>query len=169
MATTYELIDKTILGSSQAIVTFTIIPQTFTDLKLVYSARTNEVTAAAIGYISFNNSSSNFTNTSIQGSGSGTPASFSIARFAAYAPGTTNTANTFSNGEIYIPNYTVLQPHSFSGDASVENNGTEGYNDMFANLWSPSTAAEINRIDLATTASDWLQYSSFYLYGIKNS
>jgi hypothetical protein len=166
---TYELIDKAILGTNQAVVTFTSIPQTFTDLKLVYSARTNEVTTAAIGYISFNNSSSDFTNVSIQGAGSGTPASFSIARFAAYAPGTSNTTNIFSNGEIYIPNYTVAQSHSFSADAVVENNATTGYNDMFANLWSPSSAVAINRIDLATTASDWISGSSFYLYGISNT
>jgi hypothetical protein len=38
MATTYKIIDKTILGSTASSITFTSIPGDYTDLLLFYSA-----------------------------------------------------------------------------------------------------------------------------------
>ena len=169
MATTFTKIASVTVGSGgAATIDFTSIPSTYTDLQISYSARTTEATTAAIGYINFNGSSSNFSNIGLQGNGAST-ASFSIAGFAAYATGTSNTANTFSNGEIYIPNYNLAQAHPFSGDVVVENNAATGYNDLLANLWKPGTAQAITSISLATTASNWTQYTTFYLYGIKSS
>jgi hypothetical protein len=160
---------KTVGAGGIASLDFTAIPQTYTDLKIVYSARANEATTAAIGYISFNGSTSNFTNSFLQGNGA-TVQQGGIDRFAAYTPGTSNTANIFSNGEIYIPNYTsTTTAKSFLSESVVENNDTTGYCDFFWNLWNPGTQAAITSVSIATVASSWIQNSTFYLYGIQNT
>ena len=168
--TNMKLIEaKTVGAGGIAAIEFTSIPQTYTDLKIVYSARTTEATTAAIGYISFNGSTSNFSNFFLQGNGA-TIDKGAIARFASYAPGTSNTASVFSNGEIYIPNYkSTTAAKSFMSDAVVENNATTGYANFFWNMWNPGTQVAITSISLATTASSWVENSTFYLYGVTST
>jgi hypothetical protein len=166
----HVLLEKITIGAAGATsIKFNSIPQTgYNDLKIVYSARTDEATTAAIGYIKFNGSTSNFTQIGLQGTASAA-SSFAIARFAAYATGTSNTSNAFSNGEINIPSYNSAIAHPFSGDVVVENRAATAYSDMLINLWAPGTPQAITSIELATTSSNWTQYSTFSLYGISNS
>jgi hypothetical protein len=80
---------------------------------------------------------------------------------------TTDTANTFSNGEMYIPNAFGSTYKSVSADAVAENNASTAYMAMQAGLWS-STAA-INQITLTpdtATSPLFQQYSTASLYGI---
>jgi hypothetical protein len=123
MANTYTLIEAKSLGSTTATVTFSVIPQTYTDLKLVTSTRCND--AGSLGVrISFNGSTSNFSGRYLQGAGSGTPSSGIDARRAGVSIPTTYTATTFTNDELYIPNYTSANYKSYSLDATQENNAT---------------------------------------------
>ena len=85
---------------------FTNIPQTYTDLKIVLSARIDASYRQVI--IKFNNSSSNYTLKMLRGDGA-SAASFNESGFSynmtGYAPlAGTDTASTFGNWELYMPN-----------------------------------------------------------------
>jgi len=167
MALTYQAIATTTVGSGGAAnIEFTSIPATYTDLKLVYSTRVNVGGGQNGIYISLNNNTSNFTAKHIQGDGSSV-ASFGIARFAGYSAASGATANTFSNGELYFPNYSSSNNKSFSGDVGQENNQTTAYLLMGAHLWSDSAA--ITSIKITPDTANFVQHSTATLYGIKNT
>jgi hypothetical protein len=167
MATTYTLIDKTILTGTQASITFSSIPSTYTDLLLKTSARGNYVGVGNSQSISLNGSSANFSGRYLQGSGSGTPSSGTSTQYVGDINAASATSNTFNNAKIYIPNYTSSNYKSISVDSVTETNATTIYATLVAVLWS-NTAA-INSITLTDDAGNYVSGSSFYLYGIKNS
>jgi hypothetical protein len=164
---TYTLIQKTTLTTSAASITFSSIPQTFTDLVVKVSARTTYASPYGEGiYLSFNGLSTNMTRRRLYGLGSGSGGSDSAANsYASYTSAASQTANTFGNSELYIPNYTSSNYKSSSLDGVAENNAAEAAMLLNANLWS-STAA-INSITLTPeTGSSFVQYSSVSLYGV---
>jgi hypothetical protein len=169
MPTNYVLLEKITVGAAGASsVTFSGIPQTgYTDLVVKISARGDFAALGSSYKLSFNGSSSNFSIRALEGAGSGTPSSFTGTQYVGSAVGSTATANTFNNGEIYIPNYTsTTTAKSFSVDAASENNGTEAYADLIAGLWNPGTQAAITSIGLTPTSGNFTQFSTFYLYGV---
>lgn len=149
-----------------ASIDFTSIPSTYTDLCVVVSGRSSYAGGSASLFISLNGSTSSFTTKLLEGSGS-TAVSFSSARNVGVINGATSTANTFSNISLYFPNYAGSTNKSFSSDAVQENNATEAYADLTAQLWS-NTAA-INQITLTPNAGSFVQYSTAYLYGVSNA
>jgi hypothetical protein len=153
-------------NTTTASITFSSIPQTYTDLLVLVSAR-GDAGGQRDCYISFNGSTSNFTNKLIEMSNN-LVSSGTTARYIGPVSGTTTTANVFSNATIYIPNYTGSTYKSFSGDFVAENNaqGTNAIT-LTAQLWS-NTAA-ITSIGFAPSSGSFIQYSTFYLYGISNS
>ena len=167
MPNTFELIASSTVGAGGAAgINFTSIPATYTDLCVKYSIRN---TAAEIWIaLELNNSGSNFSVRWLQGSGAAaSSANYSTNGYEGYSNLSTYTASTFSNGELYFPNYAGSTNKSFSGDMVVENNATTSYVQMNANLWS-NTAA-INQIYLKATTGSFAQYSTAYLYGVKNA
>jgi TRAP-type mannitol/chloroaromatic compound transport system substrate-binding protein len=169
MATTYTLINSTTVGSGGASsVTFSSIPATYTDLVVKWSVRSTFGSAeSAALYMLLNASSSNFTFKRLRGNGS-TADSYGESSSTLY--GTTDagtaTSNTFSNGELYIPNYTSSNYKSYSVDSVTENNASTAIAVFFAGLWSNTSA--ITSIGFSTD-NNLGQYSTFYLYGINNS
>lgn len=101
----------------------------------------------------------------IEGDGS---AASSGTRSDFYLTGVVNpssaTASTFSSFEIYIPNYAGSTNKSFSVDSVTENNATTAYTNLIAGIWNTTSA--INSITISNALA---QYSTFTLYGIKNS
>lgn len=165
MANTYTLIQSVTVGSGgAATIDFTSIPQTYTDLKVVWSLRSS--TSGNQVLISLNGSTTSFDSRYLSGNGAST-ASGTLARYAGVSAYTSETASIFSNGEIYLPNYTGSTNKSFSSDSVSENNGTTTYQILIAGLWS-NTAA-ITSLTLTNNTGNWIQYSSASLYGIKNS
>jgi len=172
MPNTYKVISSVTVGSGGAAnIEFTSIPQTYTDLKIVFSARmTNSTNVVDDVVISINSSTSNFTMRRLFGSGSGTPFSDTGGgnyNWISQSPNAGATTNTFGNAEIYIPNYTSSANKSISADSVSENNGTTAYAFLGAVLWS-NTAA-ITSISLGGFASNFAQYSTAVLYGISNT
>jgi hypothetical protein len=170
MANTYTLIASSTVGSGgAATIDFTSIPATYTDLVIKGSFRVTVAGPVDGIKISFNGSTASFTARSVAGNGSSAfSEAATVARWAGLGAATGATASTFSNFEIYIPNYAGSTNKSFSADAVSENNATAGYNYLLAGLWS-NTAA-INQITLTPdTATLINQHSTAYLYGIKNS
>ena len=148
-------------------VTFTSIPSTYTDLLVKVSARDLYPDVTPDILVTFNGSGSGYSNIWLQGNGSSaSSSSYSGAFIDILSDGSTATTNTFSNIEMYIPNYAVSHYKAISVDNVLENNATASYMRLLAGLWS-NTAA-ITSISFAA-ATSFVQYSTFYLYGINNS
>ncbi len=164
---TMQVIQHQELGSSQTSIVFNSIPQTFTDLYLVYSLRTN----GNDDYwgLAFNGSSSNFSLRNLFGVGSGSATSDS--RSDGLVGNTANpnnyTASIFNSGALYIANYKSSFAKTVSNDAITENNATEAKQRITAMLWNPGTQAPITSITLnAPSTLSFVQYSSATLYGV---
>ena len=169
MTTTYKLIAKQTVGSGGAAsVTFSNIPQTFTDLKLVLSSRNSrsDGTAFATVQFSFNGVTTNRSRRNLYNV-SGTTGSDSGSDIISVGTSSSATSNTFDNMEVYIPNYTSSNNKSMSIDSTTENNGTAVYQILGAGLWSSSSA--INQITITPTSYNWVEFSEFWLYGISSS
>lgn len=169
MAVTHKLIQtiSVTAGAGQAAIEFTSIPQTYTDLKLVWSTRSTASATSNSHYLYFNTVDTNFSFKRLRGTGSAADSyGESSGNLFNSAVGSTATASVFSNGEIYIPNYTGSTNKSFSVNTVAENNATAGILVFFAGLWS-NTAA-ITGIKFLTD-SNFAQYSSMSLYGILKS
>ena len=147
--------------STSSSVTFSSIPQTYTDLKLVISSRTSYATTSSLLF-QLNGSTSNLTAKRIYGTGT---SALSDSGTNALQNGQDTTSNTFTNIEVYFPNYTSSNYKSFSLDGVMENNATFGYAYVLAYLWS-NTAA-ISSLTLEADGN-FLSGSTFYLYGISN-
>ena len=168
MPNTFTLIASSTVGAGGASsIDFTSIPSTYTDLCLKFSTRTNQTQIYSEVYVKFNTSTANISTRLLEGNGSSV-ASYTSTTTIAVGAGTNATANTFSNFEMYIPNYAGSTNKSFSVDSVTENNGTSSWTDLTAGLWS-NTAA-ITGVSIYPSASwTFSQYSTAYLYGIKNS
>jgi hypothetical protein len=165
---TYTLISSVTVGSGGAAdIEFTSIPATYTDLMLVGSTRHSN--GAGIGEeITLNTNTSNYTNRYLFGSGSSAGSGSNLGRFSNIGTRSTDTSSTFSNFSIYIPNYTGSNNKSYSGDTVMENNATESYQYLIAGLWSDTSAITSIKIAPFSGNGNYVQYSTAYLYGIKN-
>jgi hypothetical protein len=172
MATTYQLISSVTVGAGGASsIDFTSIPATYTDLKVVLSARTNRTAVNNNCFIAFNSSGGTaYSDRYLQGDGSAASSSVDSSAANAYiggVPGASSTSSTFGNLEIYIPNYAGSTNKSLSVDEVAENNATTAISTLIAGLWS-NTAA-ITSLSITAATFSFVQYSTACLYGIKNS
>ena len=159
-----QVIEHIELASAQASITFSDIPQTYTDLYLVFSLRGSAADSARSLFLSINSSASNFTGRYLQGLGSGSGISGTLARYIGAIPAAGSTSLTFGNGAVYFPNYTASVNKSFSADTVSENNATLALQELNAGLWSQTTA--ISSLSIANDSGNLVQYSSATLYGI---
>jgi hypothetical protein len=176
MANTFELIASVTVSTPQSSVSFTSIPSTFTDLSVKYSSRGTGSYGYANVKVSFNGTPSGtaYSGRLVAGYTTGvlSQSSSSADSFIfTYSDGANATANTFSNGEVYVPNYLSSNNKSISADSVTESNSGAAYiatQGLGAGLWASSSA--INRIDLTTYDGDnFVANSTFYLYGVKNA
>jgi len=164
MANTYKLISSVTVGSGGAAnIEFTSIPATYTDLVIKYSARRASGGESNIQVTL--NSGSTYVGIRIYGDGSAA-ASDTTSAWGGFIVGATQTANTFSNNEIYLPNYTSSNDKSWSIDTVDENNATSSLMGLGAQLWNGTAA--ITTVTL-TASNNFAQYSTAYLYGISNA
>jgi hypothetical protein len=170
MANTYQFIASNTVGSGGvASVTFSSIPSTYTDLCLKISAR-SETTTFALN-LTVNGSSSDYSERLLYASSTSVAsadASGSLINWLDLQNSSASTANTFSNCDVYIPNYAGSNFKSFSGDTVTENNSTSG-NNLYLNAALWSNTAAITSITLTPSSGDVAEYSTFYLYGIKKN
>lgn len=165
MATTYKAIATVTVGSGGASsIEFTSIPATYTDLCMVMSLRFNG--AQDVVNITVNNSTANLSQRYFYGDGASVT-NVSNTDLITLADRSTMTTSTFSNCQIYIPNYASSNNKSFSIEMVSENNATTAYTVLSAGLWS-NTAA-ITSLKLSYSGYNFVQYSTATLYGIKNS
>jgi len=163
---TYTLISSVTVGSGgAATMAFTSIPATYTDLLLSFSTRDTVSQNGANIKITFNSSSSGYSERMLIGTGSVAASNNQSTTFLNYMYGSAalDTSNTFGSGQIYIPNYAGSNNKSTSADTVSENNATLAYAALTAGLWS-NTAA-ITSITIAAI-TNFAQHSTAYLYGI---
>lgn len=171
MTNTFIKISTVTVGSGGASsIDFTSIPQTYTDLKIVVSARSTLAQIYGSGYLQFNgDTSSNYKYIRLGGNGAsaGTDSATGTTSIIYEFVGASSTASIFANAEIYIPNYTGSTQKSVSIDSVGENNAATAYATFAAGLWT-NTAA-ITSIKLYSDSQTTVQYSTATLYGIKSS
>ena len=169
MANTYTLIEAKTLGSSTASVTFTSIPQTYTDLLVKLSVRQD--TANAGLFLRPNSSTTNLSHKKIYGDGASATSDSGSSIFI-FCDGNWATSNTFNNSEVYIPNYTSSNYKSVSIDSVAENNSSSAglsFVGLVAALWSDTTAITSLNFVPEGGGANFISGSTFYLYGISNS
>ena len=170
MAANYTLLEKITVGAAGASsVTFSGIPQTgYTDLVVKMSGRNTANSGGVL--VTFNNdTASNYSYRRLYGDGSAATSDSGTSQanitIVAGVVASTQTASTFSNCEIYVPNYTGSTAKSVSSDSVNENNATSSFASFNAGLWSGTSA--ITTITLTAGGSgNLVQYSTFYLYGV---
>ena len=169
MANTFELIaSKSVPTDGTSSISFTSIASTWTDLVLKGSCRdtSNGIRNLEVW---FNSNTSSYSGKVLYGTGSATgSASISTVNIGINEPND-YTANTFTNFEIYVPNYAGSNNKSFSGDFVNENNATAAYATLNAALWSNTAAITSISIRPEAGTGSFATYSTFYLYGVKNA
>jgi hypothetical protein len=166
MAITFVKIATVTLATTQAEIEFTGIPSTYTDLCVKFSVRCNR---ASPNYgdmaVRFNASTTGYTQKNLRGDGSSASSNSNlyVGIDSAYA-----TASTFSNVELYVPNYSGSTNKSFSMDSVTENNATEVRTELAAGLLSNTAAISSLKV-LELNGASFVQYSTATLYGISKS
>jgi hypothetical protein len=157
----------TVTGSPEN-VAFTDIPQNFTDLYLTISMRTARAAVFDDALIWFNTfGTGTYSGRILRGTGSATGSitnPFTNQLLVGFGNGANSTSNSFSNIEVYIPNYTSASAKSVSANAVQENNGSEAWQYIVAGNWTLTEA--INRIGIAGGNSPLNVGSTMSLYGI---
>jgi hypothetical protein len=163
-----QAIETVTVGSGgQASITFSAIPNTFTDLVVKLSIRTSRADVVDGLIYKFNGSSGTYTAKILMGySGvTGSDSSWVNNRRGGNAVGANNTANTFSTNEYYIPNYTSSVAKSMSLEFATEGNAAYYEMGIGANLWDGTAA--ITSIEVtAFSGSNIVEHSTATLYGI---
>lgn len=165
---TMQVIQHIELGSAQATIDFNSIPQTYTDLVLKFSLRSTNADVTDYLRSTFNGNTSGYTYRYLYGNGGLGAGVFSSSgsrsdNFGPVINGNNSTSSTFSNAEMYLPNYTAAVAKSISIDGAMDQNATESYPQIWANLWN-NTAA-ITSISLFSGAN-LAAGSSATLYGV---
>jgi hypothetical protein len=161
MATTYEPIATTTLGSAQASYTFSSIPATYTDLRMVFSG-----TGSVTGNVSlqFNGSSAAYySSTELYGDGT-TAASTRVSNQTALRLGSVNTSQSTSIGDIF--NYANTTTYK----TTIGRTSSTAYTDTYVSLWRGSTGSSTEAITSVTVSVSGGNIGSgtvLTLYGIK--
>jgi hypothetical protein len=168
MPATYTLISSVTVGSGGAsTISFTSIPNTYTDLVVKFSGNSSNQTPR----VNFNNSSSSIYSEKLfygQGTSAASASNTNTTYFDWVALCINNGSNFFGNSEFYIPNYAGSNNKSVSSDSVTEVNSTTGNNlYLDAGLWASNSA--ITSIQIFFAAGNFLQYTTAYLYGISNA
>jgi hypothetical protein len=162
MATTYEKIATTTLGSTSATITFSSIPATYTDLRLVFTGTTATSTNFTLRYN--NDSASNYSWTWLGGTGSAAQSGRFTSATEYYGNVTLETTPQLYEVDIFSYAGSTFKT-ALIGE-SADKNGS-GQLSRSAFLWRSTSA--INRIDITALYGATNTYAigtTATLYGI---
>jgi hypothetical protein len=165
-----KLIESKTLGADAASIEFTSIPQTFTDLLVVISARSTRTGNVGDDLtLVVNSITAGYSGRGLDANGSSASSFVEDAggnkfRYLCVINAAGATADTFSSNTIYIPNYAGATNKSFSFDNVTENNATFSYQRICAGLLA-NTAA-IDSLTFDPDNGDLVAGSTISLYGI---
>lgn len=163
-----KLIKTTVLDAAAASVTISNIPQEFKSLKLVVSARSSRGAGnLEDGFgVSYNGTTTNYSYKILAGDGASTSSASTAYEqvWSGRIPASGATASVFGNLEVTIPNYSGSSNKATSINSVTENNATNAYQVLEAQLWSNSAA--VTSVVLSALNGNLVAGSTFYLYGI---
>lgn len=161
---TYDPIATTTLGSAAASITFSSIPATYTDLRIVV---TGKPTSGSFMWMRYNSdSATNYSVTVLSGDGAS-------AASAAISNAAQITCKAYSSDGTTNPTFYSIDVFSYAGSTyktslcstSSDDNGS-GYVQRIVSLWRSTSA--INTVTLLRNASDtFAAGTTATLYGIK--
>ena len=176
MPTFTLIMPAVVVGSGGAAsIDFTAIPSTYTDLVVKYSLRSTANDSGGSTPIDVRlrlngSAAAIYSERMIYGTGSSALSAATSGTLINWTGTQTNnsqTVNTFSSNDLYIPNYAGSSNKSLSVDGVQENNATAAASRLTAGLWA-STAA-ITSLTLTPDYGNFAQYSTAYLYGVSNA
>ena len=155
-----------VTNTATNILDFTNIPQTYTDLVIKMSIRTDIAGQIYDSVqVKFNGLNTNGTARWLQGNGSAGSSSNAAVIADIFGVGSTSTASVFANSELVVPSYTSASSKSVLVDSVSENNATLIYSRLVSGNWN-STAA-INQVTLfLPNGSNFAIGSTASLYGV---
>ena len=169
----FTVIDHTELTGTTASWSKTSIPSSYDHLYLCWSARSDHSAYRDAIYCNVNSDTgSNYSMTHLF-TGSSTPSSYRTSGVTAWTdfadnPAATALADTFGTGSMWLPHYSnSANFKQCYANSATTNNSTTDYQwgiQVIAGLWS-STAA-VTALALTLQNGDFVQYSSFTLYGV---
>lgn len=168
----HVLLETVELTQSTETITFDNIPQSgYTDLKFVMSLRatTSSGNDSFDLLVNFNGSSANKSTVSLRGDGSGVNTNAIGDRLLRLVNPSDWTANTFSNVEMYVPNYTTSGNKTFLVNSVLENNATTSALILFGGLWSSSAAITSMSFTPNGSGAKFSANSTISLYGVSAS
>jgi hypothetical protein len=170
MAATYSFIAKYVVTAATqgpAILAFTSLGN-YTDLVMKISSRNNNPSIAGNILLYLNGASSGYSNIFVQGSGSGTWGSGTVTRMVGDMNTASSASGIFNNIEVYIPNYLSALNKTFNAESVTEETGTQAYSMLSVNTRNNTEALTSIGIE-DRSGYLYVQGTSFYLYGIKNT
>lgn len=158
--------------SGTGTVTFSSIPGTFRDLKIVIDGASSAAAVSEAVNIEFNgDSGSNYDIQFIQGTGSSATSGGTVATTPPEVCQVTgaSVSNVSSGGIAYIPNYAQTTFQKWCLSKAILKTGTASTSNFFIqdfNIWWRNTAA-ITSITLTLASGNWVAGSTVSLYGVK--
>lgn len=164
MANTFAQIATTTVGAGGAAsITFSSIPQSFTDLRIKISGRTSNAYFRDSVEVRFNGSTSNYTSLNLSAQTTTVSSGTATGIYVEIEGNSGTTTGIFGNAEIHIPNYASSDFKAVLTDSvTMTNANNNNMLQISGGLWSDTSA--INSITLISAS--WLQYSTATLYGI---
>jgi hypothetical protein len=166
---TYTLISSNTLGSSTTTVTFSSIPQTYTDLVLVMMARGTGAGTDRDIYMRFNSdSASNYSRTRLYGNGSSALSTreSSVAQITiGNMPASSASSSEFNTAIININDYSNTTTYKTALLRENTNGSWGGTVFAIVGLWR-NTAA-LTSVSFTPDSGDFSSGSTFKLYGIE--
>ena len=163
---TYTLISSYEATGSVASITFSNIPQTYTDLVILHSLRSTRTDGMADLIAEINGDTSAISRRRMYGDGSpsntGSDTGNLLGNSNKFATG------IFSSCKLYFANYTRTAYHNnWLSDGVVESAvaGDEVSKAFLSTIWANNSAITQIRI-FDNTGNNFIQYSTAYLYGI---
>ena len=159
-------------GSGSSSVTFSSIPNTYTDLIVKFSVRVERGVAMTPLWMRINSDTgTNYFMRLGYGNGSATDSlNYNLGYLiTGYVNAASSTGAVYTNGEICITNYTSSNQKAISIDIASEQDATSAIVGFTAGIWTGASAVTSITFLEGNDNSNISQYSNFYLYGIKNS
>ena len=161
----YEVISTQTLGTATTSVTFSSIPQTYTDLVLIANSATTTVASSEISKVTFNSdTATNYSYTQLTGNGS------SVISYRATSVAYARLGRNSANGDSYfVPNKIQIMNYANTTTykTAIATCPEPTYYEVNVALWRSTSA--ITSITLTAGANNYKVGCTFTLYGIKAS
>ncbi len=168
MTVTFDSIATTTLGSAAATITFSSIPSTYTDLRLVLVATASSANTVYPRFTVNNDTGSNYSNTTLKANGT-TAASDRDTSQSSFILGPFNYVAVSTT----IPTFGAIDIFSYAGSTNKtclteSNNDLNGSGEITRRVGLWRSTAAINRIDILGNGGNFATGTTATLYGIKS-